>query len=816
MKEKSAKKALSLILSICLMVSTMFVTSTVAYAGSEYLPSGYVTDSNGIMAYTYNTMNNTFDVYGHLNSWLQTTCGNSGFSTLMKVGSETCSFIEARAEGVDYNNLNVKVTFSFENDGKLLGVIYTIKNNAEEETTFSIASCADVQIGNDDCALITPFDDGSGFKMVNQNTGDDKDSQFNFFGKGMPGATDVDTFWYGKLGNLYSDFYNNVFSFTPANSESGTFDSAISYAWNNRTIKAGETQTLKIYIGIGGPGSEVSSRHTHSFTYTLDKTTTDNDTIKATCTNSDGKCGLTGSDKSVSLKLSATSPTYSGSAATINIGTADEQTAWTNAGLTLPAASDVKYYIGSTLLPSAPTTAGTYTAKVTVGGVTASVDYTISKLEPTATAPVAVSLTYNGSAQALVTAGSTSNGTLQYSLTKDGSYKDAIPTATNAGTYNVYYKVVGDSEHSDKVFDTPVAVTIAKANYTGTKEVSGNILAGYASSGEIILPTIPENMIYGTPTTTASQISDLSLADGKLTYKGSASVLNGTDYSITIPVIGENGANYSDYNITVTLIGKNCTHTFGVYKSNNDATTAKDGTKTRTCSVCGYKETVTDEGSKLPSNENGTVKVPEEKQKDNFGSGELSGSTNDIKSAVLTDDDKKAISEGKDINIWIEVKDSSSTVSQSDKTAVENKMPENYSIGAYLDINLWKQITGSDATKVTELPNGKVKITITIPSDLQKSGRTYKAIRIHDGVATVLDATVDANYELTFETDCFSTYAIVYQDKASSDNGKDTTSPKTGDTNNVWFWLFLMIASLGIVGFTMLYGKKRIQRNEDN
>ena len=40
-------------------------------------------------------------------------------------------------------------------------------------------------------------------------------------------------------------------------------------------------------------------------------------------------------------------------------------------------------------------------------------------------------------------------------------------------------------------------------------------------------------------------------------------------------------------------------HTFGEYVSNNDATTEADGTKTRECSVCRYKDTVTDEGSKI-------------------------------------------------------------------------------------------------------------------------------------------------------------------------------------------------------------------------
>ena len=49
---------------------------------------------------------------------------------------------------------------------------------------------------------------------------------------------------------------------------------------------------------------------------------------------------------------------------------------------------------------------------------------------------------------------------------------------------------------------------------------------------------------------------------------------------------------------TTEVSGK-AEHTFGEYVSNNDATTEADGTKTRECSVCGYKDTVTDEGSKI-------------------------------------------------------------------------------------------------------------------------------------------------------------------------------------------------------------------------
>ena len=48
-----------------------------------------------------------------------------------------------------------------------------------------------------------------------------------------------------------------------------------------------------------------------------------------------------------------------------------------------------------------------------------------------------------------------------------------------------------------------------------------------------------------------------------------------------------------------TEIGNKAEHSFGGYVSNKDATLTSDGTKSRTCSVCGYVETVTDEGSKL-------------------------------------------------------------------------------------------------------------------------------------------------------------------------------------------------------------------------
>lgn len=99
-----------------------------------------------------------------------------------------------------------------------------------------------------------------------------------------------------------------------------------------------------------------------------------------------------------------------------------------------------------------------------------SVKYVKKLRTPEVTAPTAKSPTYNGSAQELVNAGSTTGGTMQYKV-GSGSYSAAIPTATNAGTYTVYYKVVGGEAYSD-VDEASISVTIAQAQATAKSSKS--------------------------------------------------------------------------------------------------------------------------------------------------------------------------------------------------------------------------------------------------------------------------------------------------------------------------------------------------------
>ena len=89
-----------------------------------------------------------------------------------------------------------------------------------------------------------------------------------------------------------------------------------------------------------------------------------------------------------------------------------------------------------------------------------------NKLVPTVTAPTANALTYNGSEQALVTAGKTTGGTMLYRL-DDSQWSEQLPTAKNAGKYTVWYKVQGDAEYAD-VAEQSLTVTAAKKAVTVT------------------------------------------------------------------------------------------------------------------------------------------------------------------------------------------------------------------------------------------------------------------------------------------------------------------------------------------------------------
>ena len=102
-----------------------------------------------------------------------------------------------------------------------------------------------------------------------------------------------------------------------------------------------------------------------------------------------------------------------------------------------------------------------------------------NKLLPTVTAPTANALTYNGTEQALVTAGKTTGGTMLYRL-NDSKWSEQIPTAKNVGKYTVWYKVQGNAEYAD-VAEQSLTVTVSNQPSGGGGASGGG--GGGASGG---------------------------------------------------------------------------------------------------------------------------------------------------------------------------------------------------------------------------------------------------------------------------------------------------------------------------------------------
>ena len=142
-------------------------------------------------------------------------------------------------------------------------------------------------------------------------------------------------------------------------------------------------------------------------------------------------------------------------------------------------------------------------------------------------------LTYTGQEQALITAGSVANyGTMQYSLTENGTYSQDIPTGTDAGTYTVWYRVIGDENHNDTA-PASVTVRIGRKPLTITKVACADkIYDGTTTvkTTSVIFDNVTLNR--GTDYTVTASFDD-------------ASVGNGKNITATVTLMGQTAKNYA-------------------------------------------------------------------------------------------------------------------------------------------------------------------------------------------------------------------------------------------------------------------------------
>ena len=125
-------------------------------------------------------------------------------------------------------------------------------------------------------------------------------------------------------------------------------------------------------------------------------------------------------------------------------------------------------------------------------------------------------LTYTGQEQALITAGSvTDYGTMQYSLTENGTYSQTIPTGTDAGAYTVWYRVIGDENHNNTT-PASVAVSIGKKPLTITGVTAASKPYDGTTNADISSVTFDNvTLNRGTDYTVTASFDDASAGNGK-------------------------------------------------------------------------------------------------------------------------------------------------------------------------------------------------------------------------------------------------------------------------------------------------------------
>ena len=182
-----------------------------------------------------------------------------------------------------------------------------------------------------------------------------------------------------------------------------------------------------------------------------------------------------------------------------------------------------------------------------------------------------------------------------------------------------------------------------------------------------------------------------------------------------------------------------------------------------------------------------------------------------IENKKITANELSEVAEGKKIEIVLEVKEAQANELIETST-------KGYKVGKYLDITLYKSVNGTNES-IHELTK-VLKVTIKVPEELinkdSKTKREYYIVRSHNGKVDILETIYDEKTNsLTFETDKFSDYAIIYKDKKelkttvttsiNKSNTKQTTKAKTGDNANIIGLMMLLVSSM----FVMVFVRKK-------
>ena len=449
------------------------------------------------------------------------------------------------------------------------------------------------------------------------------------------------------------------------------------------------------------------------------------------------------------------------------------------------------------------------------------------KLVPTVTAPTANALTYNGTEQALVTAGKTTGGTMLYRL-DNSEWSEQIPTAKNAGKYTVWYKVQGNAEYAD-VAEQSLTVTVAKkavtvtalgkSAYTGS--TAPDLSSPEADKNYKVEGLVGADTLSGTVTLTYGQTPDMSKT-GK-TAINITGTLSNDNYAITyVPGTltvsnqpssgggasgGGGGAAPAPTPADADVIT--------VKEDTKDNTTSKPGaeTDTTTTTKTTVKNTTTemtkneqgqdvskttasvskDLGDKLldqaVSNKSDTIEITvKSNETNNNGSGAGASAADSVKATEVELPKATVNAIAKDTNADLVIKTDNGEVVLDNKTLEtiagaakgdtvtivvgentqlkETQKPAEKIVGK--NGTLFDLVAKIGEKHLHQFEGGKAYVTLPMPDKLK--GKDILVIYIDDnGLCEILNHSVEkigAEDYIRFTTTRFSTFAVVDKDEA--------------------------------------------------
>lgn len=311
------------------------------------------------------------------------------------------------------------------------------------------------------------------------------------------------------------------------------------------------------HVGLVNDGKTVQLQvHSHQWEYSVSQ---DGTTITAKCTA--GNCDLANSNGgSVQLVSPSGSLIYDGNEHTATVNKSqDWQGEAVDASKIVYTKEDDATFTGN------PKDAGTYTASITVGGVTASVEYTIGKATPTASdftfqAPASSDLTYNGNPKtATVTEknGVTGMGDVTVKYFKNGAETEP----KDAGDYTVKVSVAEGANYNATTDDLTTddwKFTIGKATQTIivptdktiVKDGIAENISDWATVAGVTGDSNPGTLSYALD---GQALEGVSLTGNQLTVQPTCTA---AQFTIKVTAAETDNYNAAEETFTVTVVDK--------------------------------------------------------------------------------------------------------------------------------------------------------------------------------------------------------------------------------------------------------------------